>query len=128
LALAALDLMQHGLARDAEPARGFLEGDEPVRDVGHEAGADVIGEPDPPGCVGGRLLAGQQTVSEPATDGCGRDAKLAGGAVDGDELAVGVGWRGGGDVGALARGADAGLGERQPGSGAPACLLRIVAI
>jgi hypothetical protein len=41
--LTALDLVQHGLSGDAESLGGFGERHEPVRDVGHEATADLIG-------------------------------------------------------------------------------------
>src|SRR3954470_3566141 len=101
--------MQHGLARDAETAGGVVERDEPVGDVGHEAGADLVVEADPPGRVGGRLLTGQQTVSEPASDGCGRDAELAGGAVVKTSWLLGSG---GGAAGMPARGAWRGRGPQ----------------
>ena len=114
---AALDLVQHGLAGAAERLGGVGEREIAVGDVGHEAGADVVGEPDPPGRGRGGLLAGQQPVAQPAADGEQRDAELGGGLVDRHQLRVGVGRRGGGDAGALARGADAGGGERQPGPG-----------
>ncbi len=75
--LAALDLVQHGLAGAAERAGGLVERHVAVGDVGHEAGADLVGEPDPPGRAGRGLLAGQQAVVEPAADGVRRDAELA---------------------------------------------------
>jgi hypothetical protein len=100
---AALDLVQHGLAGDAEAFGGLGEGDEAVGDVGDEARADLVGQADAPGCVGGGLLAGQQPVPEPAADRERRDAELLGGVLDRDELGVWV-WRGrGGDAGAKAR-------------------------
>jgi len=58
LPLAPLDLMQHGLASDAEHAGGLGERHEPVGDVGREAPADLVGEPDAPGGVWGGLLGG----------------------------------------------------------------------
>ena len=66
---AALDLMQHGLAGAAERAGGVGEREIAVGDVGHEARADVVGEPDPPGRGGRGLLAGEQAVAQPAADG-----------------------------------------------------------
>src|SRR5918997_778938 len=47
--LAALDLVQHGLARDAEPLGGLGQRQVAGRDVGHEAPPDLVGEADPPG-------------------------------------------------------------------------------
>jgi hypothetical protein len=64
--LAALDLMQHGLARDAEAFGGLGERNEPVGNGGHEAAADLVAQADPPGRVRSRLLAGQQAVTQPA--------------------------------------------------------------
>ena len=49
-----------------------------------------------------------------------RDAELAGGPLDREQLADGVSWRGGGDARALAHAAHAPLGEGQAGAGAPA--------
>ena len=60
--------MQHGLAGDAEALGGLGERHETVGNLGHEAGADLVGQADPPGRVGGGLLAGQQPVPEPAAD------------------------------------------------------------
>ena len=63
---AALDLMQHGLAGAAERAGGVGEREIAVGDVGHEAGADVVGEPDPPGRGRARLVrrgAGRRAAS-----------------------------------------------------------------
>src|SRR5439155_9851404 len=50
----------------------------------------------------------------------GRYVECGGGLFDGDGVAVGIGWRCGRDAGALTDPFDAGRGERQPGSGAPA--------
>jgi len=61
--LAALDLMQHGLPRDAEALGGLGERHEPVGNVGNEARADLGGESDTPRRVGSGLLAGQQAVA-----------------------------------------------------------------
>ena len=55
--LAALDLMQNGLAGGYEPLCGFGQRQVVVGDVGHEPGADLVGQPDPPGRVRGCLLA-----------------------------------------------------------------------
>jgi hypothetical protein len=88
--LAALDLVQHGLAGHAECLGGLGERHEAVGDVGDEARADVVGDADAPRRAGGRLLAREQTFTQPAVDRCGRDAELIGGVLDGEGLAVGV--------------------------------------
>ena len=74
------------------------------------------------GACGRGLLAGQQAVVEPAADGVARETPSSVAAcVDRDAVSrVRVRWRGGGDAGALAGGADAAVGERQPGAGAAA--------
>src|SRR3954447_21726482 len=115
--LAALDLVQHGLAGAAEHPGGVLERQVVGRNVGDEARADVVGETDAPGGAGGDLLTVEQSVTQPAADRPGRDAELLRGLVDGDELAA-VGLAGGGrDAGALARSPDAGCGPGQAGAG-----------
>lgn len=86
--------MQHGLSGDTEVPGGVVEREVPLGDLGYEPGADLVGETDAPGCSGCGLLGGKQALPEPAAD-CGRrDAELAGGVLDGEGLAVGVGrWR-----------------------------------
>ena len=58
VALAAADLVEHGLAREAESACGFLECQVVVRYLGEEAAAHVVCEVDPPGGVRRGLLGG----------------------------------------------------------------------
>jgi hypothetical protein len=89
--LAALDLMQHGLAGDAEPLRGLIEPDVAVGHVRDEPSAHLVGESDPPRCLRGYLLAGEQAVLEPAADRRTGHAELAGRLLDRQELAVGIG-------------------------------------
>src|SRR6266542_3965976 len=48
--LAALDLVQHGLAGEAEQLGGLGERQVARGHVGHEAPAHLVREPDPPGC------------------------------------------------------------------------------
>ena len=103
-ALAAFDLVQRGLAGDAESFRGFGEWQVAVGHVGDEAPADLFGEPDAPGGGRGDLLAGEQPFSQPAADRIFGDVQLDRGPLDGDDVAVGVGWWGGGDAGTEARG------------------------
>ena len=55
--LAALDLVQNGLAGASEPLGGLGQGQVAVGNVGHEPRADLVGQPDPPRCVRGGLLA-----------------------------------------------------------------------
>jgi hypothetical protein len=47
--LAALDLVQHGLAGDAERLRGVGERQPAVGRLFADAGAELVGEPDLPG-------------------------------------------------------------------------------
>lgn len=55
--LAALDLVQHGLAGDAEVAGGLAEGQPAVWCLGPDAVAELLVDADLPGCSGGELLA-----------------------------------------------------------------------
>jgi hypothetical protein len=112
----------------AEQLCGVVEGDEPVGHVGHEAAADLVGEPDAPRRVRGGLLGGQQPVRKPAADGGRGDAQLVRGLLDGDGLAVWVDRCGGGDAGALADAAHAGFIEGQTGAGPAALLVEVAAI
>ena len=54
----------------AQPSRfaASIERQVAVGDVGHEPGADLVGEPDPPRRVRGGLLAGEQPGAEPSID------------------------------------------------------------
>jgi predicted transposase YbfD/YdcC len=82
--LAALDLVQHGLAGDAEVAGGLAEGQPAVGCLGPDAVAELLVDADLPGCSGGELLAGDEAVAEPPVDGGGGDAELPCGLADAD--------------------------------------------
>ena len=61
LEFAALDTLQQGLAGYAV-GQGCFEGGQPaLGGVIDEQRADVVGEPDPPGCAGGELFAGDES-------------------------------------------------------------------
>ena len=82
--LAALDLVQHGLAGDAEAGGGLAEGQPAVGCLGLEAGAELLVDADLPGRSRGELLAGDEAVAEPPVDGGAGDAELASGFGDAD--------------------------------------------
>ncbi len=96
---AALDLVQHGLAGDAEVGGGLAEGQPAVGGPGPEAVAELLVDADLPGCSRGELLAGDEAVAQPPVDGGAGDAELACGFCDADHgriLAAGcdvVRWR-----------------------------------
>ena len=75
--LAALDLLQYGLAGDAERLGGVGEGNPAVGGGVGEHAAELGGEADLPGRAGGDLLAGDEAVVEPAQERGGGDAELA---------------------------------------------------
>jgi DDE_Tnp_1-associated/Transposase DDE domain len=82
--LAALDLVQHGLAGDAEVAGGLAEGQPAVGCLGPDPVAELLVDADLPGCSGGELLAGDEAIAQPPVDGGGGDAELACGFGDAD--------------------------------------------
>jgi hypothetical protein len=61
--LAALDLVQHGLAGDAEPGGGLTEGQPAVRGLGPDPVAELLVDADLPGGSRGELLAGDEAVA-----------------------------------------------------------------
>ena len=79
-----MDLMQNGLAGTPEPLGGLIQSQVAIGHVGHEPGAGLVGEPDPPGGVRGGLLAGEQSRPEPSVDGPFADTEFDGGLVDGE--------------------------------------------
>src|ERR1039457_833342 len=126
---AALDLVQHGLAGDAEAGGGLAEGQPAVGGLGPDAVAELLVDADVPGCSGGELLAGDEAVAEPPVDGGGGDAELASGFGDGDHdriLAAGSDISGGclvlGDAVVGAQRPDVGFPEGQSGCGAAVLL------
>src|SRR6266700_739820 len=60
---AALDLVQHGLAGDAEAGGGLAEGQPAVGGLGPDHIAELLVDADLPGCSGGELLAGDEAVA-----------------------------------------------------------------
>jgi hypothetical protein len=60
---AALDLVQHGLAGDAEAGGGLAEGQPAVGCLGPDPVAELLVDADLPGCSGGELLAGDEAVA-----------------------------------------------------------------
>jgi hypothetical protein len=81
---AALDLVQHGLAGDAEAGGGLAEGQPAVGCLGLDPVAELLVDADLPGCSGSELLAGDEAVAQPPVDGGGGDAELASGFGDAD--------------------------------------------
>jgi hypothetical protein len=82
--LAALDLVQHGLAGDAEAGGGLAEGQPAVGGLGPDPVAELLVDADLPGCSGGELLAGDEAIAQPPVDGGAGDAELACGFGDAD--------------------------------------------
>ena len=82
--LAALDLVQHGLAGDAEAGGGLAEGQPAVGCLGPDPVAEFLVDADLPGCSRGELLAGDEAVAEPPVDGGAGDAELVSGFGDAD--------------------------------------------
>lgn len=80
--LAALDLVQNGLAGASELLGGLVQRHVFVGNVGHEPGADLVGEADAPGRVRGGLLAWEQACFEPAVDRAVGHAELLAGLGD----------------------------------------------
>src|SRR4051812_34438670 len=116
---AALDTLQHGLARDAEGAHGVDDRHEAGGRLLDEQRAQLVVDADPPGSTGRVLLAGDEAVAEPAVQCRGRDAEHLGGPGDREQLAVGR--LGGrlvrGDAAVAAQTADDDRGEALAGGG-----------
>ena len=83
---AALDTLHDGLAGHAVGEGGFEHGQPAVGGVVDEQGADVVGEPDPPGRAGGELFAGDEPVAEPAVQGGGGEAEFLRGVGHGEQF------------------------------------------
>ena len=80
--VAALDTLQHGLARDAERAHRLAHRQEVLAGITVEAILEVFGEADTPRGAWCRLLAGNNAVIEQAMDGRWGDAKQDSGLLD----------------------------------------------
>jgi len=118
--LAALDLLQYGLAGDAEGLGGVAERDPAVGRVAGEDAAQLVGEADAPRRAGGDLLTGDEAVVEPAQQGGRGDAELAGGLGHVEQVSFGGGVAAGlvaGDVPVGAQRGDSIGGERQSAGG-----------
>ena len=132
----ALDLVQHGLAGDAECFGCLIEGEPSVGGVGHDLVAELGGDPQSPGSTDGELFTGDEPGVEPAMDGALVDAEDLLGLVDRDHVVIIVG---GCDIGSehvdavrVAQAADPAACERQAGAGGSPvvrrCLARMVAM
>src|SRR6266481_6420142 len=89
--LAALDTLQHGLARDTELAGCLVHGHEAVPSSLAESGDEVIGQANAPGCAGRQLLARNDAVVEPAVQSRRGDAEHDRGLLDRRQFALGGG-------------------------------------
>ena len=68
---------------------GCLEHGQPaVGGVVDEQCADVVGEADAPGRVGGDLLTGDEPLIQPAVQGGGRESELVGGVSHGERFSL----------------------------------------
>src|SRR6478609_2311811 len=116
--------MQHGLAGHPESLGGFVEPDPAVGDVGPDAVADGLVDPDPPRCARSELFTGEEPVAQPSVDGDLADAEDAFGFSNTDHdriIAVGGDrfWRlVGGDAARDPQRLDPARGEGQSGAGA----------
>jgi hypothetical protein len=127
--LAALDLVQHGLAGDPEDLGGCGECDPAGRGLGCDAVAELLVDADAPRRAGGELLSDQEAFPQPPVQGRGGHAELVSCLGDGDHERIvpagcdifGCGLVSG-DVVVGAELADVGFGPGQPGGGAPALL------
>ena len=88
LEFAAFDTLHEGLPGHAVGEGGFEHGQPAVGGVVDEQRADVVGEPDPPGCAGGELFAGDESLAEPAVQGGGCEAEFVGGVGDGEQFSL----------------------------------------
>src|SRR3977135_2996573 len=67
--LAALDLVQHGLAGNAPCCGGLVEAEPAVGYLGSDPITQGLVDADAPGCAGGDLLGGDESVAGPAVAG-----------------------------------------------------------
>src|SRR3954470_23445184 len=98
LQLAALDLVQHGLSGQPKCRRGLVETEPALGHLGSDPISQGLVDADAPGCAGGDLLGGEESVADPAVQGGPGDAEDLFGGGDGDHddiVAVGsdIGYR-----------------------------------
>src|SRR5215218_7201423 len=91
--LAALDSLQHRLPGAPQRHGGLQHRQPALGGLLDEAGAQLVGDADPPGGARGGLLAGDEPVGQPPVHRRGRHPQDLGGLGDGGQLAL---WRGGG--------------------------------
>src|ERR1039457_5642996 len=75
LQFAALDLVQHGLSGHAERCGGLVEAEPAVGYLGSDPITQGLVDADPPGCAGGDLFGGDESVADPAVQGGPGDAE-----------------------------------------------------
>src|SRR3954451_13811208 len=84
LQFAALDLVQHGLSGDAEGRGGLVEAEPALRHLGSDPITQGLVDADAPGCAGGDLFGGDESVADPAIQGGPGDPEDLFGGGDGD--------------------------------------------
>ena len=136
LQLAALDLVQHGLAGDAEGFGGLVESEPAIRCLGLDSVAEGLVDADAPGCAWCDLFCRDKAVTDPSVEGFLADGEDPLSFGDGDHDGIIVV---GSDIGLGRRLLDRdavvgaqdrhpGSGERQAGGGAAFLLARIAAM
>jgi hypothetical protein len=92
--LTALYTLQDGLARNAENTRGIDHGNVSLGGLSDKKRAQFLCHADAPRSARSELLAGDETVVEPAVHRRGSDAEKFCGSIDGRDLAVLFLWSG----------------------------------
>src|SRR6478672_3409331 len=125
LQFAALDLVQHGLSGESECCCGLIEAEPAVGNLGSDPISQGWVDTDAPGCAGGDLFGGEESVADPAVQGGPRDAEdlFGGGDGDHDDIVaagsdIGYRWLVDGNVVAGAQDRHPRSGEGQAGGGA----------
>ena len=90
--LAALDLVQHGLAGDPEDLGGCGEGDPAGWGLGCDAVAELLVDADAPRRAGGELFADEEAFAQPPVEGRGGHAEFVSGPGDGDHERIVSAW------------------------------------
>src|SRR5258705_11550128 len=84
LQFAALDLVQHGLSGNAKRHGGLVETEPAVGNLGSNPITQGLVDADAPGCAGGDLFGGDESVADPAVQGGAGNAEDLFGGGDGD--------------------------------------------